>query len=122
MSIRWLPREMGLVLCCNGTGDKGCPKDAKTQTANIVAKHNRTHAAKAGWGRGMRKGYKRRDLCPSCMRIERELLAKEQADAAEWKAKRDEARKAKLLEKRRKAASPEVTDSLSAGFVPAPAT
>jgi hypothetical protein len=126
MSIRWLPREMGLIICCNGTGDKGCPKDAKAQTANIVAKHNRAHAKKSGWGRGLRKGYKRRDLCPTCMPIERELHAKEKADAEAWKVKRDENRKAKLLEKKaaraKKAASPEVTDSLSAGFVPAPAT
>lgn len=100
MSASWLPREQGMRIVCEGTGDKGCPKNEKRFTANVVAKHNRAHWKKEGWGRGLRKGYKRRDLCPSCMPLERELHKQELKDAAAWKAQRDENRKAKLEAKK----------------------
>lgn len=127
MSASWLPREQGMRIVCEGTGDKGCPTNEKRFTANIVAKHNRAHWKKEGWGRGLRKGYKRRDLCPSCMPKERELFKKEQADTEAWKAQRAENRKAKLLEKaaqpkkprRKKDDAP--TSSPSADCAPAPA-
>lgn len=99
MSASWLPREQGMRIVCDGTGDEGCPKNEKRFTANIVAKHNRAHHKKEGWGRGLRKGYKRRDLCPSCMPTERELFKKEQTDTEAWKAQRAENRKAKILER-----------------------
>lgn len=89
MSVKRLPREMGMWLCCDGTDDEGCKE--RTFSAPILASNNREWFKKnGGWGRGLRKGYKRRDLCPKCMVIERELFAKEQASTEAWKKQRAE--------------------------------
>jgi hypothetical protein len=132
MSITWFSRGRGLIVRCNGTHkiEGHCPNNAKYQCGLIIAKHVRawikTHD---GWGRGLRSGYKRRDLCPTCMPIERELLAKKKADRAEAIKKRDEAKKAKLAAaplpkkpRKRKASASDTSSAPSADSVPAPAT
>jgi hypothetical protein len=94
VSARALPREMGLVINCNGTTDKGCPHKEKFMTALIVVGNTRGWLKTQGWGRGLRKGHKRRDLCPKCMPVETKLH--KEAKAA-WQAeikRREEKRKA----------------------------
>lgn len=104
MSVTWLPREMGLVVKCNG---KGCTE--KFHTGNIMATHTRAWLAKQGWGRGLRAGTiyelgtKRNDYCPTCMPLEREALKNQKAEHEAEKARRKEARKAERGEAARKA-------------------
>lgn len=99
MSVKWLPREMGMWLSCDGTDDKGC--EERTFAATILATNNREWFAKnGGWGRGLRKGYKRRDLCPSCVKVEQKLFEEETAKTEAWKKERAERRKAAWAEKK----------------------
>lgn len=131
MSIKKLPRELGIILRCNGT-NKTC--SLQLQTAQVQAKGIRTYAKSISWGRGLRKGHKRKDLCPDCLQLEKELHAKQQAEWEAEKARRDEMRKAKLKPKASKTfaeAAPkarnrkplsEATPSPSAASAPAPAT
>jgi len=99
MSARRLPRQMGTWVCCDGTADKGCPTNERRFTGNIVFQYNREHLATEGWGRGLRLGYKRRDLCPSCLKIERVLFEEAKAKTEAWKKERAERRKAAWAEK-----------------------
>lgn len=132
MSITRLPRELGIIIRCNGTqiddhpeNHKRCPE--KFQTANVYAGVNRTVAATQGWGRGLRKGRKRNDHCPKCMPIERELFAKQKADREVEKKRRDELKKAKLSaaplpkkpRKSRATSSPTTTPSVDSAPAPA---
>src|SRR4051812_44176828 len=96
MSIRKLPRELGLVISCNGTDAKGCPNNEKFQTALIMAGNTRAWLKGRGWGRGLRKGHKRRDLCPTCSPVELELVAQQKVDRAAEILRRDETKKAKV--------------------------
>ena len=93
MSIKFLPRELGVIISCNGNDDEECTE--RLQTANILAGANRGRAKKLGWGRGLRKGKKRHDLCPKHLADEKAAAAKNKAAAAARRAKRDKARKAK---------------------------
>lgn len=109
MSIRWLPRELGMVVSCDGTalstdvsnctcGEGGRP--VQFQTAAIIAKNIRAWLKKnEGWGRGVRKGYKRNDLCPAHLKIEIEAAAKAKADREAKRKDRDEKRRAEKLAK-----------------------
>jgi undecaprenyl pyrophosphate synthase len=137
MSITRLPREMGIVVHCDSTSAKSCPhgmggQPSKFHTGNIMAGNTRagSRTRRAG-GRGLRKGYKRRDLCPVCLKLERELFTQEQADTEAWKKQRAENRKARMSaesppkkprkSRKKSAAVPEVNHSPSVGSVPAPA-
>lgn len=94
-----LPRELGIIMRCNGVeGRPNCK--AKLQTGQIEARGIRAYAATLQWGRGIRKGRKRCDLCPDCMPIERKLFEEAKAKSAQQKAERDERRKAMWAEKR----------------------
>lgn len=88
MSVKWLRRGWGIKLtcCCGGV----------LQTAQVQAAGIRVYAKTIGWGRGLLKGRKRFDLCPTCMPIERAAFA---AKGVAWEAeklRRDEVKKAKL--------------------------
>ncbi len=126
MSITRLPRELGIIIRCNGTDTASCSE--KYQTANVRARANRKAAAGAGWGRGLRKGRKRRDHCPKHMEIERELFAKEQAECEAEKKRRDELKKAKFAaaplpkKPRKSSASSSPTSSPSEASAPAATT
>lgn len=97
MSIKRLPRELGLIVRCNGAGTEPCAWAEKFQTGNIMAKKTRAWLAKEkGWGRGLLKGRKRLDLCPACMPLERKALEKHQAERAKEIERRDELKKAKF--------------------------
>lgn len=103
MSITKLPRELGIIIRCNGTqaanhpeSHKACPNGMKYQVSIVRVDYTRAAAAKIGWGRGLRKGMKRNDHCPDCMPIERELFAKAKADREAEKLRRDELKKAKF--------------------------
>ena len=120
---------MGTWIYCDGTDHKGCPTNQRRYTAIIVIGHNRSFAAAEQWGRGIRLGYKRRDLCPGCMAKERELHKDAEAAKEARKRDRDEARKAKLSSEprtrkpRKKAdASATAPPSPSEASAPAPAT
>lgn len=140
MSIRKLPRELGVVLRCDGTqttnhpeSHKACPTGMKYQVSIVRVDYTRAAAKSLGWGRGLRKGMKRNDHCPSCMVIERELFAKANADREAEKLRRDELRKAKFAApaqpkkpRKRKATSeaapPPMTPAPSEVSAPAPST
>ncbi len=128
MSITRLPRELGLIVRCNGAGSEPCAWQEKFQTGNVMATRTRAWLKKEkGWGRGLLKGRKRLDLCPACMPHEQKALAKQQADWEAEKVRRDELRKAKFAAKpkkprAKKAASPAVIGSPSEASAPAPAT
>lgn len=92
MSIRRLPREMGIWVCCDGTDETDCPE--KRFTANVLAKVNRNAAAQVGWGRGLRKDRKRRDQCPYHFKLEKFLIYQSQWRRAADKARHDEIKKA----------------------------
>lgn len=135
MSVRWLPRELGMVITCNGTTlstdvtNCRCGPDkqpAQYQTANIMAGNTRAWMKKEGWGRGLRKGRKRCDLCPTHLKLEQELFAKEQADREAEKKRRDELKKAKFSaapspKKPRKRKGSASSSSPSAECAPVPA-
>lgn len=96
MSARKLPREWGMVIRCDHWDRKfRCPE--QVQTAVILAGANRAHAAKLGWGRGLRKGHKRMDLCPKHMAEERTQFEVLKAEAAARRKAREEKRLAKKL-------------------------
>lgn len=138
MSLRRLPRQMGVWIICNGTSSdphpeaefKSCPE--KRFTANIRADINRQAAAADGWGRGLRKNRKRADHCPTCMPKERAIETKRVADRAADRFNRDELKRAKLKaapapsspspKKSRKSRSANPSHSPSADTAPAPAT
>jgi hypothetical protein len=130
MSAKALPREMGCWIRCDGTDDKGCPTNERRFTAVIVIGNNRGFAASEGWGRGLRLGYKRRDLCKNCMAKERELHKEAEAAKEQRKKERAEAKKLRLLGHRTKkprkskaTATPSpTTSSPSADSAPALAT
>ena len=65
MSIRRLPRQLGIIVTCNH-GNLDGREDCHTQiqTANTIARSNRAYAAQQGWGRGLISKRKRFDLCP----------------------------------------------------------
>lgn len=87
MSVKWLPRGLGIKLRCS------CGETL--QTGQIIAKGIRVYAKTIGWGRGLQKGRKRLDLCPTCMPMERAAF---DAGKAAWEAektRRDEVKKAK---------------------------
>lgn len=97
MTIAMLPREQGMWIRCDGTQEmhdpQACPQ--KIYSGVILAKKNRAwFAKKESWGRGLRKGYKRRDLCPTCLPVERQLFATQKADWEAEKARRAANRKA----------------------------
>jgi sRNA-binding protein len=71
-----MPREMGTVITCDGTGADGCPDKGRMMTGVIHFGNMRHWLKSQGWGRGLRKGYKRRDLCKSCLPIEVQLFKK----------------------------------------------
>lgn len=133
MSIKRLPREFGLIVCCNGAPatnevpfPPGC--EERHQTAAILAKNVRAWLKKEqGWGRGLRAGHKRKDHCPTHLAEEKILFAKEQADRETRKRELDEKRKAKFSaapkpkKKRSPAASSTATPSPSEASAPAPA-
>lgn len=93
MSARWLPRQHGLVLTCDGHGDEGGNCNERVQTAAIRADANRNYAKSVGWGRGLITGRRRRDLCPACLLIEQKEVAERKVRRAERLAKRDAKRK-----------------------------
>ncbi len=96
MSVRWLHRELGIVLQCDGC-------EQQQQTANIKASANRMLAAKSGWGRGLRAKRsvtalpnRRKDYCPTCMIAERAAAEEAQTKRNERLAKRDASRLKKV--------------------------
>lgn len=98
MSIRKLPRELGIVISCNGVESRSnCA--AKLQTGQIQARGVRAYAKTLKWGRGLRKGRKRCDQCSECMPIERRLFEEEKKRILAWRIERDERRKAVWVEK-----------------------
>lgn len=105
MSVSRLPRELGVIIRCNGTTDdphpnaefKTCPTAEFFQSATISVKNNRAWCATRGWGRGLRKSRKRGvDHCPSCFKAERAIAAKLKADRKANQPARDAAKIAKL--------------------------
>lgn len=88
MSVTILPRELGAVLCCNGC-------DKTLRTAQILKGAIRAYATTIGWGRGLRRKNKRRDLCDDCMPGERELVAKQKEKREKRRLERDEKARAK---------------------------
>lgn len=92
--VRKLRRDYGVIILCDGTDETSCSQ--RLQTANVRVDMNRLAAAAIGWGRGLRKGRKRRDLCSYHYKLEKFLLSQEQWARALDMAKKDEARKAKL--------------------------
>jgi sRNA-binding protein len=67
---------MGTAITCDGTGAEGCPGKGRVMTGVIHFGNMRHWLKSQGWGRGLRKGYKRRDLCKSCLPIEVQLFKK----------------------------------------------
>lgn len=121
MSIDKLSRERGVTVKCDGTDETDCPE--RIYTANVFAKVNRAWATKQGWGRGLRKGRKRRDQCPKHLAIERQLFATQKADWEAEKQRRAELRKAKwaAAAAAKATATSSPTTSPSADSAPAPA-
>lgn len=88
MSTRRLPRQLGIVLRCNG---EGC--GIRFQTANVLIRVNRRAAAKDGWIRGGGRGRMRLDFCPTCAPVELEQQAKRRREIAERRKERDRKRR-----------------------------
>lgn len=101
MSARRLPRQLGVVIRCNGLGGL-C--GAKCQTANIRIRVNRAAAKAAGWIRGGRSTTRAHDYCPAHAVDELkaiEALKKARAKRAKEQAAESKKRLAAQLEKER---------------------
>lgn len=117
MTARYLPRELGVVIECNGC-------DAKERTANVLLHRNHEWLATKGWGRGSDTGLDFRpateptvdsigrkrpgrpatpgrprntshDLCPACLAVDRAATAARKVTSDARRTKRLDSLKAR---------------------------
>jgi hypothetical protein len=92
MSARIARRSCGSTIECNRCG-------TKSTTGQVRAGDHRDYLATKGWGRGINAGTKgetstkRHDLCPPCLKLDRERAAQRKKERNERIAARDKARK-----------------------------
>lgn len=99
---------MGAVLTCN---EERCA--CRVQTGQIEKRLIRTYATSIGWRKGSSKTDggigKRGDLCPDCVPVEAERVAKKIAEREERKKVRREAKEKKLAPLRGEVAPAELS-------------
>lgn len=99
MSATILSRSRGSIVRCNGCG-------ATSTTGQTAKKLHREYLRANGWGRGSLRGTsklpstKRHDLCPPCLKQDREEFKRRAIARESQIAERDKARRERAAAKK----------------------